>query len=96
LSPPQHKTIHPQGMEVVANVIETCDKEAEQKLLLKGSHVHMDILMNLLKNLEKRGKINAKNPEQLLKTQAARGRNTVLMLSLWMTLISVLSETQRV
>ena len=37
----QHKTIHPMGMEVVANVIETCDKEAGQKLLLKGSHVHV-------------------------------------------------------
>jgi len=53
LSPPQHKTIHPKGMEVVANVIETCDKEAGQKLLLKGSHVHMDIWMNRLKDLEK-------------------------------------------
>jgi len=31
-------------MEVVANVIETCDKEAGQKLLLQGSHVHTDIL----------------------------------------------------
>ena len=40
-------------MEVVANVIETCDKEAGQKLMLKGSHVHMDILMNDLKGLEK-------------------------------------------
>ena len=53
MSPPQHKTIHPYGMEVVANVIETCDKEAEQKPLLKVSHVHMDILMNHLKDLEK-------------------------------------------
>jgi len=49
----QHKTIHPKGMKVVANAIETCDKEAGQKLLLKGSHVHMDILMNHLKDLEK-------------------------------------------
>ena len=49
----QHKTIHPKDMEVVANVIETCDKEAGQKLLLKGSHVHMDILMNHLKYLKK-------------------------------------------
>ncbi len=40
-------------MEVVANVIETCDKEARQKLLLKGSHVHMAILKNYLKGLEK-------------------------------------------
>ena len=40
-------------MEVVGNVIETCDKEVGQKLLLKGSHVHMDILMNHLKDLEK-------------------------------------------
>jgi len=53
LSPSQHKTVHPNGMEVVGNVIETCDKEAGQKLLLKGSHVHMDILMNHLKDLEK-------------------------------------------
>jgi len=45
LSLAEHKTIHPQGMEVVAN-IETCEKEAEKKSLLKGSHVHMDILMN--------------------------------------------------
>ena len=36
-------------MVVVANAVETCDKEAGQKLLLKGSHVHMDILMNHLK-----------------------------------------------
>ena len=50
---PQHKTIHPKGMEVVENVIETCDKDAGQKLLLKGSHVHMDTLMNHLKDLEK-------------------------------------------
>ena len=40
-------------MEVVSNVIEACDKEAGQKLLLKGSQVHMDILMNHLKDLEK-------------------------------------------
>ena len=40
-------------MEVVANVIETCDKEAGQKLLLKGRHVQMDILVNHLKDLEK-------------------------------------------
>ena len=53
MSPPQHKTIHPKGMEVVENVIETCDKEAGQKLLLKGSHVHMDTLMKHLKDLEK-------------------------------------------
>ena len=39
-------------MEVVGNVIETCGKEAGQKLLLKGSHVHMDTLMNNLKDLE--------------------------------------------
>ena len=53
MSPQQHKTIHLKGMEVVANVIETCDKEARQKLLLKGSYVYMDILMNHLKELEK-------------------------------------------
>jgi len=53
LSPPHHKTIYPKGMEVVGNVIETCDKEAGQKLLLKGGHVPMDILRNHLKDLEK-------------------------------------------
>ena len=53
MSPPQHKTSHAKGMEVVGNVNQTCDKEAGQKLLLKGSHVHMDILMNHLKDLEK-------------------------------------------
>ena len=53
MSPLKHKTIHPKGMEVLAIVIETCDKEAGQKLLLKGSHVHMDILMNRLMDLEK-------------------------------------------
>ena len=52
MSPLQHKTIHPKGMEVVGNVIGTCDKEAGQKLLLKGSRVHMDTLMNHLKDLE--------------------------------------------
>ena len=51
MSPPQHKTIHPNGMEVVANVVKTYDKEAGQKLLLKGSHVRMAILMNHLKDL---------------------------------------------
>ena len=40
-------------MEVVGNVIETCDKEAGQKLLLNGSHVHMDMLMNHLQDLGK-------------------------------------------
>jgi len=40
-------------MEVVGNVIEKCDKEAGQKLLLKGSHVHINILMNHLKDMEK-------------------------------------------
>jgi len=40
-------------MEVVGNVTETCDKEAGQKLLLQGSHVPMNILMNHLKDLEK-------------------------------------------
>ena len=71
MSSPQHKTIHPKGMEAVANVIETCDKEAGQKLLLKGSHVHMDILMNILKDLEKmheekcwKSRITSGNPRQ--------------------------------
>jgi hypothetical protein len=40
-------------MEVVTYVIETCDKKAGQKLLLKGSHICMDILMHHLKGLEK-------------------------------------------
>jgi len=40
-------------MEVVAYVIETYDKKAGQKLLLKGSYICMDILMNHLKGLEK-------------------------------------------
>ena len=53
MSPPQHKTVYSKGMEVVANVIETCDMEAGQKLLLKGSHVLMDIWINHLKDLEK-------------------------------------------
>ena len=53
MSLPHHKTIYLKGMEVVANVTDSCDKEAGQKLLLKGSHVHMDILMNHLKDLEK-------------------------------------------
>jgi len=39
-------------MEIVADVIGTCDKEAGQKILLKGSHVHMDMLMNPLKDLD--------------------------------------------
>ena len=90
MSPPQHKTIHPKGKEVVGNIMETCDKEAEQKLLLKGSHVHVDILMNHLKDLEKtQGESNFRKP------QATRGRRAVLMLCLWMTLIIVLSGTQR-
>jgi len=45
-------------MEVVANVIETCDKEAGQ-----GSHVHMDILFNHLKDWRKLRERNAKSPE---------------------------------
>jgi len=53
LTSPQHKTIHPKGKEVVANTVETCEKKAGQKLLLKGSYVHMDILMNQLMGLEK-------------------------------------------
>ena len=53
MSPPHHKTIHLEGMEVLPNVTETCDKEGGQKLLLKDSHVRMDILMNHLKDLEK-------------------------------------------
>jgi len=77
-------------MEVVRYVIETYDKEAGQKLLLKGSHVHMDILMNHLKDLEKtQGENNFRNP------QATRGRSALLMLCLWITLIIVLSGTQR-
>ena len=68
--PPQHRTIHPNGMEVVANVLDTCDREAGQKLLLRGSHVHMDILLNHLKGLEKTGRemlksrITSENPRQ--------------------------------
>jgi len=71
LSTSQQKTIHPKGMEVVVNVTETCDKEVGQKLLLKGGHVHMDILVNHLKDLEKmqgekcwRSTITSKNPRQ--------------------------------
>ena len=58
-------------MEVAANVIETCDKEAGQKLLLKGCHVHMDILMNHWKDLEKmqgdkcqKSRITSEKPRQ--------------------------------
>ena len=71
LSAPQHKTIHPKGMEVVANVTETCNREAGQELLLKGSHVHIHILMNHLKDLEKmqgekfyKSRITFENPRQ--------------------------------
>ena len=53
MSSPQHRTIHPNSVEVVANVIDTCDREAVQKLLLKGSHLHIDILLNHFKGLEK-------------------------------------------
>jgi len=45
-------------MEVVANVIETCDKEAGQKILLQGSHVHKDIL-----RLGENAGRDAKSPE---------------------------------
>ena len=68
---PHSIKLHPKGMEVVANVSETCDKQAGQKLLLKGSHVHMDILMNYLKDLEKiqgekcnKSRINSETPRQ--------------------------------
>ena len=85
ISPLQHKTIHAKGMKVVGNVIETCDKEAGQKLLLKGSHVHH------LKHLEKmQGENNFRKP------QATRGRSAFLVLCLCMTLIIVLSGTQQV
>jgi len=40
-------------MEVVGNVIERWDKEAGQELLLKGSHVHADVLVNSLEDFEK-------------------------------------------
>jgi hypothetical protein len=45
LSSPQLKAVHPKGMEVVANVIETCGKEAGQKLLLNDrscKHGYLD------------------------------------------------------
>jgi len=67
------------------------DKEAGQKLLLKGSYVHMDILMNHLKDLEK-----MQGENNFRKNQATRGRSADLMLCLWMTLIIVLSGTQRI
>ena len=58
-------------MEVVANVIETCAKEVGQKLLLKGSHLYMDIWMNCLKDLKKmqgekfqKSRITSENPRQ--------------------------------
>jgi len=83
-------------MEVVGNVIETCDKEAGQKMLLRGSHVHMDTLMNHLKDLEKMRGEMLKVQNNFRTPQATRGRSTVRMLCLWMTLITVLSGTQRV
>jgi len=82
-------------MEVVGNVIESCNKEAGQKLLLKGSHVHVDILMNHLKDLEKTQVKMLKVQNNFRTPQATRGRGAVLMLRLWMTLITVLSGTQR-
>ena len=63
MSAPQHKIIHPKGMEVVGSVIETCDNEVGQKLLLKGSHVHVAILMNHLKDWRKCRERNAESPE---------------------------------
>jgi len=50
-------------MEVVGSVIETCDNEVGQKLLLKGSHVHVAILMNHLKDWRKCRERNAESPE---------------------------------
>jgi hypothetical protein len=46
-------------MQALSNVIQTCDKGAGQKLLLKSSHVHMDILMNHLKEWRKLRERNA-------------------------------------
>jgi hypothetical protein len=64
-------------MEVVGNVIETCDKEAGQKLLMKGSHVHMDTLMNHLKDLEENaGREMLRVQNNFRKPQTTRGRNT--------------------
>ena len=42
MSPPQHKTIHSNGTEVVANVIETCDKEETIVEGLSFTHGYLD------------------------------------------------------
>jgi len=84
------------GMEVVGNVIETCDKEAGQKLLLKGSHVHMDILMNHMKDLEKMQGEMLKVQNNLRTRQATRGRSAVPMLCLWMAVNCVIRNTKSV
>jgi hypothetical protein len=34
MSPPRNVTIHREGMEITANVIEKCDEESRQKRLL--------------------------------------------------------------
>jgi len=81
-------------MEVVGNVIETCDKEAGQKLLLKGRNVHM---VEPFEGFgENKGREMLKVQNNFRKPQATRGRSAALMLCLSMTLIIVLSGTQRV
>jgi len=50
----------PHSIKVVGNIIETCDREAGQKLLLKG---HMDIFWTIWRIWRKCRERNAKSPE---------------------------------
>jgi len=78
-------------MEIVANIIETCDKETTETTVEGQSRTH-GYLDEPFEGFEENAGRDMLNPG---KPQARRGRSAVLMLCLCMTVISVLSEIQR-
>jgi len=60
----------------------------------QGSHAHRDISVTILRIQSKHRNRTATDPDQVLKLQEGRGGRALKMSCLWLTLVSVLSETQ--
>jgi len=96
---PRHRTIHHWHMEIMANIIYTCEAKRQKGLLVlisnqKGSHIQKEIVVRYLTIGRTHRDRNATNLDQLIKFPGKKRQKDTSIIVLWMALISVLSETQ--
>jgi len=86
-------------MEIMANIIYTCEAKRQKGLLVlisnqKGSHIQKEIVVRYLTIGRTHRDRNATNLDQLIKFPGKKRQKDTSIIVLWMALISVLSETQ--